>query len=121
MHETSIAASILESVQAILIEHPRRRLESVKVAVGELSSVEPDLLAFAWEAIVSESPFADVRLEIEWCPARIYCSTCGQHKHRVEGSWFRICSDCGNPVQTTGGDELDIVQISFLKEGPKDS
>jgi Zn finger protein HypA/HybF involved in hydrogenase expression len=39
------------------------RLTSVTVAVGELSAIEPSLLAFAWDAITAGGPDAGSRLE----------------------------------------------------------
>ncbi|UCF38005.1 MAG: hydrogenase maturation nickel metallochaperone HypA [Acidobacteriota bacterium] len=116
MHETSIAASILETAQGLIREQGEGRLESVKVAVGELSAVEPDLLVFAWEALISGTSTPDAALEIEWSPAQTYCPTCNRNLDRARGSWLRLCSKCGDPVVTKGGDELDIVQISFIQE-----
>lgn len=87
----------------------------MRVAVGELSAVEPDLLKFAWEAVTTGGPDAGAQLEVEWQPARQFCAACGGDKPRSTGSWLRVCPDCGEPVQVQGGDALDVLQVSFLQ------
>lgn len=112
MHETSIASSIVETALRIVSENGGGDLRLVRVAVGELSAVEPDLLRFAWEALTDDHvPRPD--LEIEWKPARQFCSQCAKQAERSTGSWLRICPDCGTPLNVEGGGELDIVQVVF--------
>jgi hydrogenase nickel incorporation protein HypA/HybF len=88
----------------------------VRIAVGELSGVEPDLLAFAWEAVVAEGIDRAARLEIEWHPARQQCTDCGVISERQTGSWLRLCPICQAPLCLDGGRELDILSIAFAAE-----
>jgi Zn finger protein HypA/HybF involved in hydrogenase expression len=88
----------------------------VRVAIGELAAVEPDLLAFAWEALTAEGPDAGSRLEIIWCPADQRCASCGEVKDRAEGSWLRLCPDCGLPLEVRGGEELDVLEVTYLAD-----
>jgi hydrogenase nickel incorporation protein HypA/HybF len=96
--------------------HGAGRIESVRVAVGELSAVEPELLRFAWEAVVADGPHAGSSLEVVWCPAKQHCSHCGAIEGRTSGSWLRICPGCGLPLEVTGGDELDVLELKFTPE-----
>ena len=89
-------------------------MEEVQVAVGELSALEPELLRFAWEAVVENGPHAGCRLAIDWRPAHQLCPACGAEKPRAAGSWLRLCPDCGGPLQLEGGDDLDILHVSFV-------
>jgi hydrogenase nickel incorporation protein HypA/HybF len=116
MHETSIAQNIYEICRATVKEKGQGKLERVKVAVGELSGIEPGLLNFAWEALTLDSPDAGSILEIEWHPARQYCSFCGEEKIRSPGDWYLICLDCLQPIQILDGDELDVLEVSFLTD-----
>ena len=93
------------------------RLEWVRVAIGELAAVEPELLVYAWEAIVSGGPDAGARLEVEWHPVKQVCAACGAAAEREPGSWLRLCPSCGQPVHIEGGDELDVLQLSYLADG----
>ena len=86
----------------------------MRLAVGELAAVEPDLLTFAWEAIVGEGPDAGAALEIEWRPGRQFCHACRADKRQGEGSWLRVCLDCGAPLRIEGGTELDVMEIEHL-------
>jgi len=114
VHEMGIAMSILDSCRAAVAQHGGGRLEKVHVAVGELSALEPELLRFAWDAAIAGGPDAACRLEVEWRPARQRCPACAEEKPRTPGSWLRLCPDCGQPLQIEGGDELDILRVSFV-------
>jgi hydrogenase nickel incorporation protein HypA/HybF len=94
-------------------QHGAGRIESVRVAVGELAAVEPELLRFAWEAVVAGGPHAGSELEVVWCPATQNCSRCGEVEGRTAGSWLRICPGCGLPLEVSGGDELDVLELKF--------
>jgi hydrogenase nickel incorporation protein HypA/HybF len=89
------------------------RLDEVRVAVGEFSAVEPELLRFAWEAVTCEGPDAGARLDIEWHPTRQRCPECGDVVERQPGSWLRLCPDCEGPLHLEGGHELDILSLAF--------
>lgn len=116
----SIATSLWETCHEEVARRGGGRLESVTVAVGELSAVEPDLLEFAWEAIVADTEDADVTLEIRWCPARQSCPSCGEVAGEGIG-WLRLCPQCQGFLDVAGGDELDIVQLSFQPRESPDS
>jgi hydrogenase nickel incorporation protein HypA/HybF len=113
MHEMGIALEIYRTCREAVREHGEGRLQSVRIAVGELAAVEPDLLAFGWQAVVADSPDEGAEIEIEWCPADQRCPKCGESKDRSEGSWLRICPDCSMPLEVRGGDELDVLEITF--------
>ena len=114
MHELGIATSIYRTCLDVLAA--RGRLEQVRVAVGELSAVEPDLLLFAWEAVTKAGPDEGAVLEIDWCPARQVCSRCGVVEDRAPGTWLRLCPNCEQPLRVEGGDELNVVELSFTSE-----
>jgi Zn finger protein HypA/HybF involved in hydrogenase expression len=91
--------------------------------IGELAAVEPDLLTFAWQAVTAEGPDADARLDVEWKTAIQRCVSCDQDKSRSEGTWLRICPDCGMPLEVVGGSELDVIDVTLEDEtdGPESS
>jgi hydrogenase nickel incorporation protein HypA/HybF len=94
-------------------ENGGARLERVKVAVGELSALEPELLVFAWEGLTSGTADAGSVLEVEWRPARQECAACGQAAARGSGTWLRICDGCGGLLRVDGGDELDVLSVTL--------
>jgi len=117
VHELSIAHEILRVCHAAVNGCGPGRLETVRVAVGELSAVEPDLLRFAWEALTAKGADAGSRLDVEWRRARQHCLACGEDKPRPQGSWLQACPDCGTAVEVNGGDELDVLRVTFLPGG----
>jgi hydrogenase nickel incorporation protein HypA/HybF len=113
MHELGIAAEIHRVCREAASAHGPGRLVRVKVAVGELSAVEPELLRYAWEAVTGEGPDGASVLEVDWRPAKQFCASCGENRPRADGSWLRLCPDCGQPLRVEGGDELDILEAEF--------
>jgi hydrogenase nickel incorporation protein HypA/HybF len=117
VHELSIAEEIYRVSRAAVADHGSGRLERVTVAVGELSAIEPDLLSFAWQALTESGPDAGSTLEVEWHAARQFCAACKSDKPRSDGSWLRLCPDCGTPLAVTGGMELDVMRVTFEPYG----
>jgi hydrogenase nickel incorporation protein HypA/HybF len=113
MHELSLVTEIYRTCRSRM--DGNSRIESVRLAIGELSAVEPDLLQFAWEAVTEGGPDAGATLDVEWRPARQLCDACGQAAERSAGSWLRSCPRCGKPLRIEGGQELDILQFSFVR------
>ena len=109
-----IALSIYDACRAAVAGHGGGRLEVVRVAVGELSALEPELLRFAWEALLAEGPDVGCRLEVEWRPARQHCPACAADQPRAPGAWLLACPGCGGPLAVEGGDDLDVLHLSFL-------
>ncbi len=114
MHEMGIALEILRIAGESVPDGAR--IERVAVAVGELSAVEPELLAAAWEAAVAGGPQAGAALEIDWRPARQTCAACGEIPERVPGSWLRLCPRCGMPLGIEGGGELDVLRVVYVED-----
>jgi len=89
------------------------RLDTVTVAVGELSAVEPQLLEYAWEAVTAEGEHSGARLIVEWERAVQTCSACGDVPLRQPGTWLRLCPNCELPLRVEGGHALELVELSF--------
>lgn len=113
MHEMSIAVEIQRIGRAAIERQGAVRLESIKVAVGELTAIEPRLLVYAWEALTRGGPDEGSRLDVEWRPALQFCAVCAESKTRGTGSWLRLCPDCGLPLRVEGGSDLDVLEVTF--------
>lgn len=113
VHEMGIALEVYRTCRETIDAHGGGSLQQARLAVGELSAVEPELLVYAWEAVVEDGPDAGAELVIEWCAADQRCAQCGEAKDRASGSWMRVCPDCGMPLEVNGGDELDVLDLSF--------
>ena len=118
MHEMGLAVEIRRLAREAVAGRGRVRIEIVRVAVGELSAVEPDLLAFAWEAAVAGTEDATSKLDVDFRPARQCCRACGEIGGRVPGSWLRLCPRCGDALTVSGGDDLDVLSVVFEETVP---
>ena len=112
-----IALEVYRTCRETVEAHGGGRLRQARLAVGELSAVEPELLVYAWEAVVEDGPDVGAELIIEWHAADQRCAACGEVKDRATGSWMRICPDCGMPLEVSGGTELDVIDLSFEAAG----
>ncbi|MCP4901738.1 MAG: hydrogenase maturation nickel metallochaperone HypA [bacterium] len=116
MHEMGIALEIFRHCEEQMVIHGGIRIEVVRVAIGELSAVEPDLLKYAWQAVVADGPHELAEMEVDWHPCRQVCGECDKEIDRAEGSWLRLCPTCGNALEVSGGKELDIVELTVETE-----
>jgi len=65
MHELGIANSVLEAVRAEADNHPGAVPVKVAVRVGELAGINPDALAFSFQALTSGTEWERLALEVE--------------------------------------------------------
>jgi hydrogenase nickel incorporation protein HypA/HybF len=116
MHEMGIALEIYRVCREVAQAHGGGRIERVRMEIGELAAVEPDLLTFAWEATTTDGPDAGATLDVSWCSAVQRCANCGEDKQRSEGSWLRLCPDCGMLLEVSGGDQLDVIDVTLVAD-----
>ena len=116
MHEMGLAVEIHRIARAAADTSGGGPLESVTVVIGDLAAVEPGLLRYAWEAVVDGTPDRKARLVVDWRPARQECPACGPIRERAAGSWLRVCPRCDGLLSISGGDELEVRQVSFAGE-----
>ena len=112
MHELGIANSVLEAVQLETQRRPEEVPVKVGVRVGELAGVDPEALAFSFQAITAGTEWARLALEIETCPRRHRCLAC-QTVFPVVNYQF-ACPACGDPrSEYVSGDELELVYLEL--------
>ncbi|MBZ5579894.1 MAG: hydrogenase maturation nickel metallochaperone HypA [Acidobacteriia bacterium] len=112
MHELGIANSVLEAVQAEALRHPGAHVVKVGVRVGELAGVNPDSLAFGFEALTRGTEWERLALDVETCPRRHRCLAC-QTTFRVVDALF-ACPGCGAAqTECIGGDELELAFLEM--------
>lgn len=119
MHEMGVAAEIHRIARESVAGRGAGRITRVRLAVGDLAAVEPELIAYAWDALVQGTPDEGAILDVDWRPARQTCPVCGDVPGRAPGSWLRLCPRCGGILRVTGGDDLDVLQVVFEEEEPE--
>jgi len=110
MHEYAIVSALIARVE---VEARARRaisVQGVRVGLGELSGVDPALLATAYETFRARTICADAGLELRRVPARWVCPRC----ELVIPPGARLkCTSCGCPARLLQGDELVLESIDL--------
>ncbi len=111
MHEYSLVEALVRRVEAEARERGAVAIHGLSVRVGELSGVDPDLFATAYETfragtICEKAPLTLARVAATWsCPA---C-----HERIARGGILR-CAACGEPARLDdGGDALMLDRIEM--------
>lgn len=111
MHELGIATSILETVEKESLKHPDKRFEKVGLRIGQLAGVDVEALTFGWDAIVKDTKWQSLMLEIECVPRKNRCDQCGW-TYPVHDVTDLTCPRCDAfPTFNVSGDELEIAYI----------
>jgi hydrogenase nickel incorporation protein HypA/HybF len=110
MHEMGIANSVLEAVRTEARRFPGKHICKVGVRIGELAGVDPDAMRFCFEALVQGTELEPLALDIDLCPRRHECGSCG----RLFVAPFEdlVCPNCGAlHSRFISGDELDLAYL----------
>ena len=110
MHELSIASAILDQLEDELAKRPGARFSKVGLRVGDLAGVDIDSLSFGFGALIKDSHWEPLDLEIESIKRRQRCPACKQEFEAEH--WSTACKICGNAATVTiAGEELQIAYI----------
>jgi hydrogenase nickel incorporation protein HypA/HybF len=113
MHEYSVVQALIEQVQGYLTQHQACQIEKLVVQIGELSGVEPELFARAFETFkLAESGFEQAELVLQIQPVELNCQACGFNGPTQRYQYF--CPTCQNDqVTITAGQDLLLLQIEM--------
>jgi hydrogenase nickel incorporation protein HypA/HybF len=110
MHEMSLAAEILDTVIEQAKEHAAQKILRVKIKVGEYCAIDPQALAFSFEALARETIAEGADLEVDTLPPMVKCRDCGE-EFAFKGLQM-VCPSCGGTNgEMAAGDEIIIDQV----------
>lgn len=112
MHETGIAAEILDIAKREAAQRGAAGITAVTVRVGDLAGVAPEALEFAFEALCAGTNAAGARLVIERVPMRARCRVCGRETE-PEPDLVLWCAECGTPLEVLAGQELLVESLEI--------
>ncbi len=107
MHEMSITQGIID----ICEQHAAgKRVLSLDVEIGELSSVVPEAIEFCFEACSKGTLLEGARLNIIRIPGKGHCQDCGAETPL--SAVFGACAQCGSyRVTIVSGEEMRVREI----------
>jgi len=115
MHELSVCQALISQVEALARERSAQRVALIRLGIGPLSGVEPQLLVQAYP-IASAGTLADgAELVIENLPLRVSCDACGQTTDALPNRL--LCAACGDwHTRLVSGDELQLNSVELIKQ-----
>ncbi|MCG5535127.1 hydrogenase maturation nickel metallochaperone HypA [Ectothiorhodospira mobilis] len=116
MHEVSLAREILRILQEQARERGFERVHRVHLELGPLSCVDPEALAFAFDAVSAGTLARGARLELHRPPARGACRLCGCG-YTME-SLVTPCPRCGGPGRILSGLEMRVRDLEVSGGDP---
>jgi len=106
---------LIEQVEAIARERQAVRVLHIRIGVGPLSGVEPQLLEHAFYIARADTIAADAQLDITALPIRVRCRQCSQLSDAQPAKL--ICGHCGDwHTQLISGDELLLSQVELVQD-----
>jgi hydrogenase nickel incorporation protein HypA/HybF len=112
MHEVSLAEGVLRIVADAARAHAAARVHTVWLELGALAHVEPDALAFCFDAVTRGSVAEGARLEIARTAGAAWCMPCGGRVplERLGDA----CPHCGShQLQVIAGEEMRVSEIGI--------
>lgn len=120
MHELAVAQALVEQVDALIDQHDASGAAAIRVRIGPLAGVMPELLATAFPLVTAGSRMQHATLEFTHAPIQVRCQSCGAE---TEAAMNRlICGACGDwHTQIISGDELLLESVELINDTPLDS
>ncbi|MBW8459324.1 MAG: hydrogenase maturation nickel metallochaperone HypA [Thiobacillus sp.] len=120
MHELAVAQALVEQVDAVIDQHHASSATSIRVRIGPLAGVVPELLATAFPLAAVGSRMEYAELEFTHAPIQVHCQTCGAE---TEAAMNRLlCGACGDwHTQVISGDELLLESVELVMDPPHPS
>jgi hydrogenase nickel incorporation protein HypA/HybF len=117
MHELSICQSLLNQVEAVARREGAARVDLIRLRIGPLAGVVPELLGHAFEIARAGTLAAAAELITEEQPIRVRCTQCGAE---TDADINRLlCGQCGDyRTQLLSGDELLLVSLELTLAEP---
>ncbi len=110
MREDSLVSALLDRVEREAREHQAVAVARVRLRVGDLAGVEPDLLRTAFEMARAGTVCAGAELELVAVPARWACRGCAAP---IAAGERLACPACGEPAKLVEGDELILDRLEM--------
>lgn len=110
MHEMSLCEGVLQVLETEAAKQGFKKVKTVWLEIGELSSVEPQALLFSFDVVTKNSIADKAKLEIIYIAGTAWCMQCSEPV-KVKKR-FDECPQCGScQLQITSGEEMKIKEL----------
>jgi hydrogenase nickel incorporation protein HypA/HybF len=117
MHELSVCQALLQQVTEIARREQACWVTRIRLRIGPLSGVVPELLTQAFSIAQAGTIAAQAELQTEPQSIRVRCSRCGSESDATVNRL--TCAVCGDfRTQLISGDELLLVSVELKRDEP---
>ena len=117
MHELAVAQALVEQVDALIDQHGATEASLIRVCIGPLSGVVPELLAQAFPLAAAGKRMERAILDFTRSAITVHCQACGEDS--VAEMNRLICGHCGDwHTQVISGDELLLESVELETSPP---
>lgn len=112
MHELSIVADLFETLLEQARSHDALEVTRVRLKVGLLSGIVPELLASAFDMYKKGTIAENAVLEVETVPLQVRCRTCGVESRNA--NFVLTCPSCASvDLEIVQGTEIFLEKIEL--------
>lgn len=112
MHELAVCQGLMGQLLDIAQREQAEEITRIKLQIGPLSGVEPQLLADAFPIAAAGTVAESAKLEIESQPVRVRCLNCGGESDATPNKL--TCRHCGDfRTQLISGDEMLLLSVEL--------
>jgi len=112
MHELSLACSLVEEAEKVLMAESAERATRVTVGIGAFSGIEIDAFEFAFPMATENTRLAGAELRIQAIPASVRCRICGKESTPTFPRFN--CAHCeSDDIELLGGREFNIQSMEI--------
>lgn len=115
MHEFGVTQAALEAALERAEEASAAQITEVHLAIGTVSSIEPNSIRLYWDEIAEGTIAEDAMLHFRRVPSECYCADC-RHQFVVEAGLLP-CPACGSEQVRAIDDEylgLEAIDVEKL-------
>ena len=110
VHEMSIVAGVIDSVELAAREAGAERVLEITLRIGDMTEVVDEALEFAFDVLTEGTLCEGAHLTVNKVHPRSLCFECGAEFDH--DALHRACPTCGNPfTELVAGRELHVASI----------
>ncbi|MBB5021110.1 hydrogenase maturation nickel metallochaperone HypA [Desulfurispira natronophila] len=112
MHEFSLIQSLLDSCQDYAQREGADRITTIRVRIGLMAGVEPELFQRAFETFRQDTCCHNATMEIQWQPLLLHCQHCQQESRQDTPRY--LCQHChSSAVTVLAGEDIMLMQLEM--------
>lgn len=110
MHEVSLVQALFDQADRAIAPHPPATVCLLKVRIGELAGVDPELFRIAFDGCREERGYAAAALEVVWESAAWRCRACDAP---IPAQGPLRCAACDSEARLAAGGDLLLDRVEL--------